>query len=115
MDRRKRNFLGNLRGCFPIVEWLPSYKKEWLSPDLIAGTTLAAFTIPEAIAYSDLAGMPPPSGTVCLYCGASYLRVLRNTRQLAVGPTSAVSVLVASALGGLMVPTPRPNMPHWQR
>ncbi len=56
---RQEDFLGRVRRSLPIVEWLPSYKKQWVTSDLIAGTTLAAFTIPEAIAYSDLAGMPP--------------------------------------------------------
>jgi len=105
MDR-KENFLHRLPRCFPIVEWLPSYQKQWLPSDLIAGTTLAAFTIPEAIAYSDLAGMPPQAGLYACIAAPILYTILGTSRQLAVGPTSAVSVLVASALGALTVHSP---------
>ena len=103
---RQGNFSDRVRRCFPIIEWLPSYKKQWLSSDLIAGTTLAAFTIPEAIAYSDLAGMPPQAGLYACIAAPILYTLFGTSRQLAVGPTSAVSVLVASALGALTVNSP---------
>jgi sulfate permease, SulP family len=95
-----------LQNYFPIVSWLPTYDKEWLRPDLIAGTTLAAFTIPEAIAYADLAGLPPQAGLyACITAPILYV-FLGTSRQLVLGPTSAVSILVASALGSLTVTSP---------
>jgi high affinity sulfate transporter 1 len=105
MDRQE-NFSDRLSNCVPIISWLPAYKKQWLSSDLIAGTTLAAFTIPEAIAYSDLAGMPPQAGLYACIAAPLLYTIFGTSRQLAVGPTSAVSILVAAALGGLMVHSP---------
>ena len=102
MDRQE-TFSYRLCNGFPIISWLPAYKKQWLSSDLIAGTTLAAFTIPEAIAYSDLAGMPPQAGLYACIAAPLLYTVFGTSRQLAVGPTSAVSILVAAALGGLTV------------
>lgn len=103
---QEETFSDRLRGYFPIANWLPAYEKQWLRPDLIAGTTLAAFTIPEAIAYADLAGMPPQAGLYACIAAPLLYMLFGTSRQLVVGPTSAVSILVASALGSLTVDSP---------
>lgn len=105
MDQQE-TFLDRLRRNLPIVNWLPTYEKRWLSCDLIAGTTLAAFTIPEAIAYADLAGMPPQAGLYASIAAPLLYTLFGTSRQLVVGPTSAVSILVAAALGSLTVESP---------
>lgn len=95
-----------LRTYLTIVNWLPNYEKKWLSSDLIAGTTLAAFTIPEAIAYAGLAGVPPEAGLYACIAAPLLYMLFGTSRQLVVGPTSAVSILVAAALGSLTVESP---------
>ncbi|NLI80450.1 MAG: sulfate permease [Deltaproteobacteria bacterium] len=87
-----------LAKVLPILRWLPEYKGEWLRADLMAGMTLAAFTVPEAMAYAGLAGLPPQAGLYAAITAPLVYTVLGTSRQLAVGPTSAVSVLVASGL-----------------
>ena len=42
----------------PMMEWLPSYRKEWLRFDVAAGLTTAAVVIPQAMAYAAIAGLP---------------------------------------------------------
>ena len=42
----------------PITEWLGSYSLRRLGPDGVAGLSLAAFVIPELLAYASLAGLP---------------------------------------------------------
>ncbi|MFH0822399.1 MAG: sulfate permease [Pseudomonadota bacterium] len=91
----------------PILQWLPNYKKEWLRPDLVAGMTLAAFTIPEAIAYAELADLPPQTGLYASIAAPILYMFLGTSRQLAVGPTSAVSILTASGLGALALSSPQ--------
>ncbi|MBI5247898.1 MAG: SulP family inorganic anion transporter [Desulfomonile tiedjei] len=103
---RQENWPDSLRNFFPIMKWFSAYEKRWLSSDLLAGSTLAAFTIPEAIAYSGLAGMPPQSGLYACIAGPILYMLFGTSRQLAVGPTSAVSILVAAVLGGLTVQSP---------
>jgi MFS superfamily sulfate permease-like transporter len=51
----------------PITFWLGDYSLRRLGPDAVAGLSLAAFVIPESLAYASLAGLPPVSG---LYCDA---------------------------------------------
>jgi len=47
------------RALFPPAQWLPAYQAQWLPRDLIAGITLAAYTVPVAMAYASLAGLSP--------------------------------------------------------
>ena len=49
---------GWLTRYLPILSWLPSYQRSWLRFDLIAGATVWAVIVPEAVAYSQLAGVP---------------------------------------------------------
>ena len=87
-----------LASMIPIGQWIRQYDRAWLRPDAIAGVTLAAFTIPEAMAYAGLAGLPPQAGLyAALIAPIAYL-ILGTSRQLSVGPTSALSIMVASGL-----------------
>jgi high affinity sulfate transporter 1 len=91
---------------FPITTWLPTYSREWFRFDLLAGITLAAFSIPELIAYAELAGLPPEYG---LYAGilAPIIYIFFGTiRQLSIGPSSSEAILLASVLGIIVVGDP---------
>ena len=82
----------------PITNWLRQYQPKWLSQDLISGLTLAAYAIPVSLAYAALAGVPPQMGLYCyLVAGLGYA-VLGTSRHLAIGPTSAISLLLGVTL-----------------
>jgi hypothetical protein len=61
-----------------VATWLPRYRRAWLSADLVAGTTLAAFVVPESLAYAELAGLPPASGPVLLSLRGPGVRPARH-------------------------------------
>lgn len=83
----------------PILSWLPAYQRAWLWSDLIAGLTLAAYAVPVAMAYSSLAGLTPQAGLYCyIFSGMAYA-LFATSRHLAIGPTAAISVMVASVVG----------------
>jgi high affinity sulfate transporter 1 len=85
----------------PIAGWLPRYQPAWLRWDLVAGGTLAAYAIPQSLAYAGLAGLPPQMGLYCyLLAGLGYA-LFGSSRHLAIGPTSAISLLVGVTLGRL--------------
>ncbi|WP_414469012.1 SulP family inorganic anion transporter [Methanobacterium sp. ACI-7] len=88
---------------FPVFKWARSYNKEWLRPDVLAGITVGAFTIPEAIAYASLAGLPPEVGLYSAMIALLVYVIFRTSCQLSIGPTSALSILVGSTLGSLMI------------
>lgn len=82
------------RAIFVPAQWLPAYKVRWLSSDLVAGVTLAAYGIPVSLAYATLAGLPAQYGIYCYLVGGLFYALFGSSRQLAIGPTSAISMLV---------------------
>ncbi len=92
-----------LSSAFPIAQWLPRYSLGWLRPDFVAGLTLAAYAIPVSLAYASLAGVPPQAGLYCYLVGGIAYAVFGTSRQAAIGPTSAISILIGSALGTMSV------------
>jgi len=85
----------------PILDWLPKYQSAWLRSDLVAGLTLAAYAAPVGIAYSSLAGLPPEAGLYCFIFGGAIYALFASSRHLAIGPTAAISVMVASVVGSM--------------
>jgi high affinity sulfate transporter 1 len=89
------------RSSLPAIVWLPQYKKHWLRTDVVAGLTLAAYAVPVSVAYASLAGLPPQAGLYCYLVGGAVYAAFGTSRQLAIGPTSAISILIGSVLGVL--------------
>ena len=89
------------RSHFPPAQWLPQYRAEWLKFDAVAGITLAAYAIPVSMAYASLAGVPPHHGIYCYLLGGACYAMFGTSRQLAIGPTSAIALLVGSTVAGM--------------
>lgn len=83
----------------PPARWLADYKASWLRSDTIAGVTLAAYAIPVSLAYAGLAGLPPQVGVYGYLLGGLGYALLGSSRQLAIGPTSAISLMIAGTVG----------------
>lgn len=90
-----------LRSALPFLSWLPQYQPAWLRFDLLAGVTLAAYAIPVSLAYASLAGLPPQMGLYCYLVGGLGYALLGSSRHLAIGPTSAISLLFGATLAQL--------------
>src|SRR3954454_14630046 len=86
---------------FPPARWLAEYRAAWFSSDAIAGMTLAAYAIPVSLAYAALAGLPPQVGIYGYLLGGLGYALFGSSRQLAVGPTSAISLMIAGSVGAL--------------
>lgn len=89
------------RAAFPPARWLPAYRPQWLAHDAIAGVTLAAYGIPVSLAYASLAGLPPQYGIYGYLAGGLFYALFGSSRQLAIGPTSAISMLVGVTVAGM--------------
>jgi high affinity sulfate transporter 1 len=87
------------RRYLPPLAWLAHYEPVWLTGDFVAGVTLAAYAIPVALAYATLAGLPPQVGIYGYLLGGLGYALLGSSRQLAVGPTSAISLMIAGTVG----------------
>ncbi len=83
---------------FPIAAWIKDYKRKDLKKDFIAGITLAAYGIPVSMAYATLAGLPPQYGIYGYLIGGLFYTMFGTSRQLAIGPTSAISLLIGTTI-----------------
>jgi SulP family sulfate permease len=86
---------------FPPAGWLAKYQGSWLPQDLVADITLAAYAIPLSLAYAALAGLPPQLGIYGFLLGGLGYALLGSSRQLAVGPTSAISLMIAGTVAAM--------------
>jgi sulfate permease, SulP family len=86
---------------FPPARWLAEYRAGWLPNDVVAGVTLAAYAIPVSLAYAGLAGLPPQVGIYGYLLGGLGYALLGSSRQLAVGPTSAISLMIAGTVAAM--------------
>jgi sulfate permease, SulP family len=90
-----------LKNIFPPLEWLPGYNTKFLGADAIAGLTLTAYAIPVSLAYATLAGLPPQYGIFGYLLGGLFYAMLGTGKQLAIGPTSAISMVIGVTLAKL--------------
>ncbi|WP_025899833.1 SulP family inorganic anion transporter [Sneathiella glossodoripedis] len=86
---------------FPAAKWLSTYNKSLFSGDLIAGIITAILLIPQAMAYSALAGLPPQIGLYASIAAPIMYALFGSSRTLAVGPVAVASLMVAYALGSI--------------
>ena len=84
------------RSGFP--EWLFSYERDWLRPDVIAGLTTAAVVIPKAMAYATIAGLPVQVGLYTAFLPMVIYAVLGTSRALSVSTTTTLAILAAAEL-----------------
>src|SRR5713226_2896967 len=82
----------------PPARWLAEYRAGWLRGDVVAGVTLAAYAIPVSLAYATLAGLPPQVGIYGYLLGGLGYALFGSSRHLAMGPTSAISLMVGGTI-----------------
>ena len=82
----------------PLLGWLPSYRKEWLRLDVVAGLTASAVIIPKAMAYAAIAGLPLVVGLYSSLIPLVVYAVLGTSRALSVTTTSTIAILVAGTI-----------------
>jgi SulP family sulfate permease len=84
-----------------MIGWLADYRRDDLASDLIAGIITATLLIPQAMAYSQLAGLPPQIGLYASMLPPVLYALFGSSRTLAVGPVAVSSLMLAAALGTL--------------
>ena len=85
---------------------MPAYQIGWWKEDLFAGITLAAYAVPVALAYAALAGLPPQVGVYGYLLGGIGYALFGSSRHLAIGPTSAISLMVGASVAPLAMGDP---------
>ena len=73
------------------------YRRAWLRPDVLAGLTVAAMLVPQAMAYAQLGGLPPEAGFRAALMALPVYALLGTSRHLGIGPEPGTAILAASA------------------
>ncbi|HEY4231943.1 MAG TPA: SulP family inorganic anion transporter [Lacipirellulaceae bacterium] len=84
----------------PALESLRRYSLSDLTSDTMAGLTVAAVAVPQAMAYAQIANIPPQYGLYTAIVMTAVGALLDSSKQLINGPTNAISIAVLSALVG---------------
>ncbi|HEY6749614.1 MAG TPA: SulP family inorganic anion transporter, partial [Mycobacteriales bacterium] len=88
------------------VDLLRRYERGWLRGDVLAGITVAAYLVPQVMAYAEVAGLPAVAGLWAIIGSLAAYAVLGSSRQLSVGPESTTALMTAAAVGPLAVGDP---------
>ena len=86
------------RFSLPGLKRLRSYRSAWLQGDVIAGITVAAYLVPQCLAYAELAGVQPIAGLWAILPPLLIYALLGSSPQLSVGPESTTAVMTAAAI-----------------
>ena len=93
---RPHRSLGNV-----VPRWLRTYRRAWLGPDVLAGVIVWSVVVPQAVAYAQIAGLPPSAGLVAAPGALIGYALLGGSRSLVVSATTATSALSAAAVAPL--------------
>jgi high affinity sulfate transporter 1 len=85
---------------------LRNYQRGWLRGDVLAGVTVAAYLVPQVMAYATVAGLPAVAGLWAALVPLAVYAVLGSSRQLSVGPESTTALMTATALAPLVAGDP---------
>jgi sulfate permease, SulP family len=79
----------------PILGWLPHYEKAWLTFDLLAGLSVWALVVPQALGYAAVVGVPAQYGLYTILGASVLYAVFASTRQVVTGPSASVAAVTA--------------------
>ena len=86
---------------FPVLQGVLPLDRSTLTPDIVAGITLAALGIPEVMGYAKIAGMPVITGLYTILIPIAVFAILGSSRHLVVGADSATAAIMAAGLAGI--------------
>ncbi|MFD9214926.1 SulP family inorganic anion transporter [Streptomyces sp. NPDC059544] len=92
---------GGWHRAVPGLAVLGAYRRDWLRGDLLAGVTVAAYLVPQVMAYASVAGLPPVAGLWAILPGIALYALLGSSRLLSVGPESTTALMTAAVVAPL--------------
>ncbi|MFE0462365.1 SulP family inorganic anion transporter [Kitasatospora sp. NPDC058965] len=87
--------------ALPGLAVLRHYRRAWLRGDAAAGVTVAAYLVPQVMAYAGVAGLPPVAGLWAILPAIGAYALLGSSRLLSVGPESTTALMTATVVAPL--------------
>lgn len=100
-------FKGKRLGRYvPIIGWVRSYQRAWLRDDLVSGVVVGAIMIPVAMAYAQMAGVPPQMGLYAAIAGMVAYAIFATSRHLKITTSSTMSIMSIAVVAPLAAGDP---------
>ncbi len=87
----------------PVLQGILPIDRSRVPADIMAGITLAALNIPQAMGYTKIAGTPVITGLYVILIPTALFALFGSSRHLVVGADSATAAILAAGLTGLAV------------
>ena len=88
---------------FPMLQGILPIQSFQVPAEIVAGITLAALNIPQAMGYTWIAGTPVITGLYAIFIPTALFALFGSSRHLVVGADSATAAILAAGLAGLAV------------
>ena len=90
----------------PIIGWARSYQREWLRDDLVSGVVVGAIMVPVAMAYAQMAGVPPQAGLYAAIVGMAAYAIFATSRHLKITTSSTMAIMSLAVVAPLAAGDP---------
>src|SRR5512139_722684 len=94
-----------ISAIFPFLEWMRVIRPRNLRADSIAGLTGAVIVLPQGVAFAMIAGLPPEYGLYSAIVPAIVAALFGSSHHLISGPTTAISIVIATTVSPLAPPS----------
>ena len=94
----------SLSRLLPFTTWPALWRSHGLRGDLVAGITVAMLMIPQAMAYAQLASLPPHVGLYACLLPAVVAALFGSCAQLSTGPVALTALLTGASLTAFAAP-----------
>ena len=101
LNSMKREFFSELKAHIPIAGLLRKYQRSLFRADLISGITVWGVIVPAAMAYAELAGLPPQAGLYAAFAGMLAYAIFATSRHLKVTASSTMAIMSAAIIADL--------------
>jgi MFS superfamily sulfate permease-like transporter len=85
----------------PGLAMLRGYRREWLPGDLLAGVTVAAYLVPQVMAYATIAGLPPVTGLWAAFPALIAYTLFGSSKSVSMGPEATTALMTIVAIRSL--------------
>ncbi len=96
----------DLYAVAPGLAQFRDYRPSYLRGDIVGGVTVAAYLVPQVMAYATLAGLPAVNGLWCAMVPLVAYAVFGTSRMLSAGPESTTALMTATAVAPLAAGNP---------
>jgi len=87
--------------AIPAIRAIRTYDRSWLPSDALAGLTVWALLVPQALAYAQLGGFDPVIGLYASIGALLGYALMGGVREMSVGPEATIALLTASIIAPL--------------